>query len=303
MSNSATWRLFVMSDEIVLDQVVVPTLVGRVFYDNNLVSALKAVQDYVGSQGHIASLPELFHARVISPADSFVWNNWFCSISEEDFGTTKQGNSVVAVVHGGGIFSTPERIERAFKEGLVNGAGKISQEEFNNLLEGKLPDKTEIPVYSYEDFLRQKDLPRQYGIILDFNTVKNLPSGVQNISFLYENPLMIARSGGQEQAKQYLDKAKKVYKKDDLGFWHPFKDIDTSQPAGRLLFVGGYYDYFDGSDYLDGDARLVGVSSSTEGAQKISAPTLEQVLAVTNKFTAEPDKEQLRSALSQLYHK
>ena len=292
-----------MSDElseVVLDQKVVNTVVGKVFYDDNLVNALRAAQEFAGPDGYVASAPEIMHARVISSSDD-IWGKFFSAMSEEIVGTTKQGSEVLVECHGGGIFNSPKRIQRAIKEGLINGAGKVSQKEFNNLLQGK-KSENEIPIYSYTEFLQQTKLPRNYAIIIDLDKVKNLDSEYQNIENLYENPLMIARAGGQEQAKNYLKKAQQVYQNDELGLWHSLKNVDTSKTSGRLLFVGYDFNFNINDNNFYYSARFVGVQTSAEGTtRKIVVPTLEQVLAITNKFTAEVNQAELKTALTELY--
>ena len=59
--------------------------------------------------------------------------------------------------------ATPERFERVYRasvdrsnpEGFTGQyAGKISQREAHDVLEGKLPDGTEFPVYPFDEFKR-----------------------------------------------------------------------------------------------------------------------------------------------------
>ena len=73
---------------------------------------------------------------------------------------------------------------------------RISEREARDIVERRLPDGAEIPVFSYVEFRRGiADLPRRYGIILDFNTAKKSKSGNQNFEILREDPLMTIRAG------------------------------------------------------------------------------------------------------------
>ena len=95
--------------------------------------------------------------RTNAAYDNIIWNTWFTSNSEESVVTTPQGHRVVVAIHGGGIFASPERFEKVYRastrpfaslEGFTGQyAGKISDREARDVLEGKLPDGTEIPIY------------------------------------------------------------------------------------------------------------------------------------------------------------
>jgi hypothetical protein len=234
----------------------------------------------------VASLPQLLHARAIAPYDNIVWNTWFTSNSEECVVTTKQGNHVVVAVHGGGILATPERFERSLHadqnrsnpEGLTGDyAAKISEREARDVLEGKLPDGTEIPVYAFEDLKRGiAGLPRRYGVILDYELARKSKKGFQSFDVLRDEPNMIVRAGGVEPLAAYLDKVQARHDTKLMGNFHPFDHIDPDQPQTRVIFLAGNkggvgsegdYNYGYDSDYgiggyanMDGMARYVAVA-------------------------------------------
>ena len=258
---------------VILDQEVRVTKQGQPFYNTSLPRALADAREYAHNGGHVASMPELLRGRVISPADSELWTHWFTALSEEDVGRTAAGSSVLVTVHGGGILSTPERITRAYKEGLTpQHAAKLTDAEFTDIVNGKLPDGTKIPVYSFIEFKQGvKDLPLRYAVVMDFETARKTESGYQKIDKLYDNPLVIVRAGGVEAAKAFLDKAKSVYNSNKLGNWHPFNSVDIEQPQGRPLFVGdGCNGGLVGGDGLYGDGRVLGVAP--EAPMRVNAP-------------------------------
>ncbi len=286
---------------VILDQEVRVTKQGQPFYNTSLPRALAEAREYVQNGGHIASMPELLRGRVISPATDELWTNWFTALSEENVGKTAVGSSVLVTVHGGGVLSTPERISRAYEEGLTpQYAAKFTDVEFRDIVEGKLADGRQIPVYSFTDFKKGvKDLPVQYAVVMDYETARKTESGHQEIDKLYDNPLVIVRAGGVEAAKAFLDKAKSVYDSKKLGNWHPFNNVDVEQPQGRLLFLGG-----DDSSGLYGDnglgnnGRFVGVApeapvlvSAREAPRAeeglIKARTLDEMLALAKPFVAD----------------
>jgi hypothetical protein len=259
---------------------------AAIIFEPHIPTALRRALRYAGDDGFVASLPQLLHARAIAPYDNIVWNTWFTSNSEECVVTTKQGNHVVVAVHGGGILATPERFERSLyadqnrsnPEGLTGDyAAKISEREARDVLEGKLPDGTEIPVYSFDEFKRGiADQPWRYGVILDFELARKSKKGFQSFDVLRDEPNMIVRAGGVEPLAGYLDKAQARHDTKLMGNFHPFDHIDPDQPQTRVIFLAGNkggvgsegdYNYGYDSDYgiggfanMDGMARYVAVA-------------------------------------------
>lgn len=222
---------------------------AAILFDSHLPNALRRALEYAGDDGFVASMPQLLHARVNASYDNIIWNTWFTANSEESVVTTPQGNRVVVAVHGGGIFASPERFERSYyadldrsnPEGLTGQyAAKISEQEARDVLEGKLPDGTEIPVFPFDEFKRGvADLPMRYGVILDFEMAKKSKRGYETFDALRDEPNMIVRAGGVEPLAAYLDKAKDRHNTKSMGNWHPYNRIDPDQPQTRMLFLAG----------------------------------------------------------------
>ena len=222
---------------------------AAIFFEPYMPTALKRALEYAGENGFVASMPQLLHARAQADYDNIIWNTWFTSNTEESVVTTPQGNRVIVAVHGGGIFATPERIEkmhrasvaRLSREGYTGQyAGKITQKEARDVLEGKLPDGTRIPVYQYEEFKRGiADLPMRYGVILDFELARQSTRGYDPFDVLKDEPNFIVRAGGVEAAAAYLDKAQARHNTKVMGNWHPYNRIDPDQPQTRVAFLAG----------------------------------------------------------------
>lgn len=260
---------------------------AEIIFEPHIPSALQRALRFAGDDGFVASLPQLLHARANTPYDNIIWNTWFTSNSEENVVTSKQGNHVVVAIHGGGILATPERFEKSLHadlnpsnpEGLTNTfAAKISEREARNVLEGKLPDGTVIPVFPYSEFKRGiKNLPWRYGVILDFELARRTEKGFQSFDVLRDEPNMIVRAGGVEPLAGYLDKAQARHNTKLMGNFHPFDYIDPDQPQTRVIFLAGNnggvgsegdYNYGYDTDYgiggyanMDGMARYVAVAS------------------------------------------
>jgi len=222
---------------------------AEIFFDSHVPTALRRALEYAGEAGFVASMPQLLHARANAPYDNIIWNTWFTSNSEESVVTTAQGNHVVVAVHGGGIYASPERFERTYrasvdrsnKEGFTGQyAGKISQKEVRDLLEGRLPDGTEIPAYTFDEFKRGvADLPIRYGVISDFEMVRKSTRGYDPFDVLKDEPNFIVRAGGVEAAAAYLDRARDRNNTGVMGNWHPYNRINPEQAQTRIPFLAG----------------------------------------------------------------
>jgi len=225
------------------------SMVARIFFDSYGALALRQAVIYAGDDGFVASLPQLLHARVNADYDNVIWNTWFTANSEESVVMTPQGNHVVLTVHGGGIFGKPSRIERALRADLsrhnthgLTGqyAAKITESEARELLRGRLPDGTEFPVYEFDAFRQgNPDLPRRYGVVLDFETAKKSETGYVSFDTLRDDPIMICRAGGVDAAAAYLDKAGKRNDTSKMRIVHGHDEIDPDEPQTLLLTLGG----------------------------------------------------------------
>lgn len=222
---------------------------GEIFFEPYVPAALQRALEYAGESGFVASLPQLLHARANAPFDNIIWNTWFTSYTEENVLTTPQGNLVVVVVHGGGIFGSPDRLETTHRSSVAESspvgltgkyAGKITSVEANDLLQGRLPDGAEVPIYPFSEFKQDvADLPMRYGVVLDFELAKQSKRGYERFDILKDDPNMIARAGGVEPLAAYLDKAQARHNTELMGNWHPYNRINPDQPQARIVFLAG----------------------------------------------------------------
>ena len=221
---------------------------ATIFFETHLPDALRRALEYAGDDGFVASMPQLLHARVNADFDNEIWNTWFfTSTSEESVATTPQGNHVAVVVHGGGIFATPERfrklylanVGRSSTDGFTGLFGaKILEQEARDVQRGHLPDGTEIPVFSFDEFKRGvANLPRRYAVVMDFEMARTSKCGYASFDDLKDDPLMIVRAGGVEPLAKYLDKAQDYYGTTEMGSWHRFDDLNPDQPQTWVQFL------------------------------------------------------------------
>jgi hypothetical protein len=222
---------------------------AAIIFEPHIPTALRRALHYAGDEGFVASMPQLLHARTNASYDNVIWNTWFTANSEESVVTTPQGNRVVVAIHGGGIFASPDRFETSFyadldrsnTEGLTGQtAAKISEQEARNVLEGKLPDGSQIPIYPFDEFKRGvAHLPMRYGVVLDFELARSAKRGFENFDVLKGEANMIVRAGGVEPLAAYLDKFRDRNNTEMMGNWHPYLRIDPDQPQTRIPFLAG----------------------------------------------------------------
>jgi hypothetical protein len=225
------------------------SMVARIFFDSYGALALRQAVYYAGNDGYVASLPQILQARVNADYDNIIWNTWFTANSEESAVKTPQGNHVVVIVHGGGIFGKPSRLERSLRADLsrhnthgLTGqyAARITESEARDLLRGRLPDGTEFPIYDFDAFRQGvSDLPLRYGVVLDFEMAKKSETGYVEFDALRDHPIMICRAGGVDAAAVYLDKARKRNDTSKMQIEHGHAQINPDEPQTCLLTLGG----------------------------------------------------------------
>ena len=144
------------TDQLVtLKEERVPVIQGKLFYNENLPTALEQAQRYVGKKGYVASMPHLLL--------NFPHQEWYTANSEDLVGIDtdglfgEKGQAVVVTYHGGGILTGhPQRIQKAYGEKLTpQYAGKLTNPEFAAALRGEVLPKGKAPVYKFEEFLEE----------------------------------------------------------------------------------------------------------------------------------------------------
>ena len=235
------------------------TMEAEIIFEPHVPNALRRALEYAGDDGYVESIAQLLHARANADYDNIIWNTWFTSNSEESVVATPQGNRVVVAIHGGGIFASPERFERVYRASVDRSnsdgftgqyAAKISEKEAHDVLEGRLPDGTAVPVYPFDEFKQGiADLPIRYGVILDFELARQSKRGYEDFEVLKDDPNMIVRAGGVEANATYLDKYRDRNDTKVMGNWHPYNRIEPDQPQTRLPFLAGN----QGGTYSEGD--------------------------------------------------
>src|SRR3989339_1579177 len=131
-------------------------LTGKTFYTNSLSTALSEAMNFATSEGIVLNMPEFIAAKAKAERNHVFWLDWYTVLTEENIGIDKKGSfytrgePVLVVVHGGGIL-TPDRIQQAYDERLLNNNAKYKEEEFDALLEGRLLYGTSFPLYRLEE--------------------------------------------------------------------------------------------------------------------------------------------------------
>ncbi|MCE2519540.1 MAG: hypothetical protein J4G15_06905 [Alphaproteobacteria bacterium] len=279
-----------------------------IIFDSHVPDALRRALEHAGDDGFVASMPQLLHARAHAPYDNIIWNTWFTSNSEESVVTTPAGTRVIVAVHGGGIFASPARFERTYRSSTARAslegftgqyAAKISEREVRDVLEGRLPDGTAIPVYPFAEFKAGiPDLPMRYGVISDFAMMRQSKRGYETFDRLRDDPNMIVRAGGAGPLSLYLDAAQARHGTTCMGNWHPFNRIDPDQAQTRILFLAGNrggQGTQDDDDHLYGyDAEYgMGGDASMHNMARYVAVARRDVSTILRHLPFRPGLEQL----------
>lgn len=123
------------------------------------LSFAKAIASQTG--GKIATMPDLAALRVAhDPDESIIWNRWFLSLATIYFGTYKKKKLIVLADHFGPL-NTDERFLEWSQSGEkdkgstremygARGCPKITQDEFNNLVEKKYG---EVTLINFDDYI------------------------------------------------------------------------------------------------------------------------------------------------------
>ena len=257
------------------------------FYNSNIGKALIECQD----SGYKALfMPELANLRIDSPKDAEAWENWYTTPSIRATGRTKSGSRIVLYAHTDNYFSNPDNIRKSISQGLIRGAGKMPQEEFQRLADLAEQDDKQVFLVPYE-------------------TLKKSKSGLIDVDDALDHPQVIPFLGGKEIAEKYLENHKKVCG-NRIGVWH--SDDLGNEPLARLLYLGDGCNGGLGGDGLDGSGRFLGVRKGGIGTvgsdarrenleSKIKMPALKQILDVSKPFVAEASRQDFEDKIRKLY--
>ena len=83
------------------------------------------------------------------------------------------------------------------------------------------------------------DMPRHYAVVMDLDVAKQAHAGYVDFDDLKDDPMMVVRAGGVEQAAAYLDKARTRGNADTIGSWHSFNEMDADQPQSCICLMYG----------------------------------------------------------------
>ena len=96
-----------------------------------------------------------------------------------------------------------------------------------------MPYGTSIPLHSFEEIKNGiPKLTHRFGIVMPYELAANTHSGEHTKKEFLENPLAIARAGGQENLENFFDTTRNNF--------HHLENIRPDMPTGRLILVANY---------------------------------------------------------------
>lgn len=225
---------------------------SRIFYSSDKINnrdiglsvALGDSLNYIN--GIVLTIPELIETIVPMnrhSKDNDLLRNWHHGHTEENIGIDKygyfynKGEPILMIVNGGGLL-TPDRISRAYDQGLVNGSVRYSDKEWDNFL--KKIAGSGLPIYKIEDILtNEKLLPHRNIIVMPYSDVRGRDSNKLFLDKFIADKLVIARNGGLRNLKEYYDI---MSSREGVGNFHPYYDdkINPKIPQGRMLYLGEF---------------------------------------------------------------
>lgn len=147
------------------------------YHQDGLVAAWSFTKRYVGTSGHVATLPEIVKLRLGARPDTnnSPWENWYTSASAEYVGVGADDRIKIIVAHGVGPMSTIDGIMDAYRwewgdETRRNTGGRITAQQFIDLEAGVYG---KVKVVNASDFNRpENNLMWKFDIapvnVLDF---------------------------------------------------------------------------------------------------------------------------------------
>lgn len=131
------------------------------FNDDGLPASWKQAAQFAGSEGHIATMPDIVTARMNANMDDHVWNCWYTTSTAEYLGFSKAGNRILIVAHGVGPMATLDGTMEAYRwhysdKNRDRRGGRITTQQFLDLESGKYG---EVSIIDFESYYRRYKYP------------------------------------------------------------------------------------------------------------------------------------------------
>ncbi|MEK6963343.1 MAG: hypothetical protein AABX70_02865 [Nanoarchaeota archaeon] len=269
--------------------ILIPTFQeGKEFERLETNGVPAALEDCIEAGYSPLFIPQVADTRIAAPKENRVWQVWYSTPSIRATGRTTTSNArrpsgtpVVVYVHKPNFFSDSKNIREALPK-LVNGAGRLPQEEFD----------------AYVGADGQTDaVGNRLVWVIDYDALQKASSSQIKVKSALEHPQTVPFLGGEERAERYLSRHQEVYGS-NIGNWHS-NDLSDESPLARCLFVGGSSIGLDGDDILY-SGRVLGVSAGGATGAKV-APTLENALVAVRPWIGSATEPSVRKALGDLY--
>lgn len=124
------------------------------YHQDGLPSAWMYAMKFAGKNGRLATMPDIVEDRLNSCPGKWPWETYFTTTTAEYCGIGKNGKQILIVAHGIGPMSTLEGVQKAYSwqyqdKDRNRRGGRITQQEFSDLEDGKFGDVSIIDLDSY----------------------------------------------------------------------------------------------------------------------------------------------------------
>lgn len=131
------------------------------YHQAGLPATWEQAMQFAGIGGHLATLPEIVNARIVTVPGEFPWEHFFTTHSAEYYGFSKSGRRILIVAHGVGPMATLDGTLKAYSfeykdKNKKQKGGRITEQEFWDLEAGKYGA---VEIIDYDNYCNEREYP------------------------------------------------------------------------------------------------------------------------------------------------
>jgi hypothetical protein len=208
------------------------------YHQDGHIPAWNFAKRYAGPNGHIATLPDIIQARLVTEPGDLPWEAYFTTNTAEYYGTGADGRPKLIVAHGVGPMSTIEGIKRVYSweykdKERHNKGGRISAEEFLKLETGHYGEA--IKISSARQFIAPSRDEDWRVFVIDFidyvATYGEVAFGVQHFATTAIFDILLLARLGMNAHAYIINHRKQAIK------WHKEESVPAHHEQGPRIII------------------------------------------------------------------